>query len=81
MASAGVTTATLRFATTKAAGNPPRLGRERSLSFVVRIVSGIRPAPKDANSVRHAVRESFDFNSKRIRAERVQIVNGAAQTF
>ena len=30
-----------------AARNPPRLGRERSLSFAVRIVSGIQNGPKE----------------------------------
>ena len=44
-----------RFAITKAARNPPRHGRERSLSFAVRIVSGIQACPRDAGGVRHAV--------------------------
>ena len=43
------------FTVTKATRNPPRRGRERSLSFSVRIVSGIQAGPKDAGGVRHAV--------------------------
>jgi hypothetical protein len=62
---------------TQAAGNPPRLGRERSLPFAARIVSGIQACPKHAGDVRHIARESQDFNSPGTRAERVQIVNGA----
>ena len=41
--------------TTKAARNPPRRGRERSLSFAVRIVSGIQTCPRNASGVRRAV--------------------------
>ena len=43
---------------TQAAGNPPRLGRERSLPFAVRIVSGIQDCPRNAGDVRHITRES-----------------------
>ena len=64
---------------TKAAGNPPRRGRERSLPFAVRIVSGIQACPKHAGGVRHTARESGDFTPAGTRAERVQTVNGAAQ--
>ena len=67
-----------RFAMTKAARNPPRHGRERSLSFAVRIVSGIQTVPQRCeDGVRHAVsHESVDFTPKGNRAERVQTVNG-----
>src|ERR1700687_2462266 len=66
----------MQIAKTKAARNPPRLGRERSLSFAALIVSGIQTCPRNASGVRHAVRESGDFTPKGNRAERVQIVNG-----
>ena len=62
-------------AITKAARNPPRLGRERSLSFAVRIVSGIQTCPRNASGVRRAIRESPDFTPAGTRAERVQTVN------
>ena len=60
-ARAGVLSALQSVAKTKAARNPPRLGRERSLSFAVRIVSGIQTCPRNASGVRRAVRESQDF--------------------
>src|SRR5450759_15237 len=47
-ARAGVLSAKLRCASAKAARNPFRRARERSLSFVVRIVSGIQACPRDA---------------------------------
>jgi hypothetical protein len=40
-------------------GNPPRFGRERSPSFVVRIVSGISGLPLEPGGVRHTARESL----------------------
>jgi hypothetical protein len=40
------------------AAPPPRLGRERSLSFAARIVSGIQACPRNAGDVRHIARES-----------------------
>ena len=61
----------------EAARNPPRLGRERSLSFAVRIVSGIQTCPRKASGVRRAARESPDFTPAGSHAERVQIVNGS----
>ena len=75
-ARAGVLSALQSVAKTKAARNPPRRGRERSLSFAVRIVSGIQTCPRNASGVRRAVRESTDFTPTGNRAERVQIVNG-----
>ena len=45
-ARAGEPDAVTKFAITKAARNPPRHGRERSLSFAVRIVSGIQACPR-----------------------------------
>jgi len=74
-ARAGVLSALQSVAKTKAARNPPRRGRERSLSFAVRIVSGIQTCPRNASGVRRAVRESQDFTPKGNHAERVQIVN------
>ena len=79
-ARAGVPSALQSVATTKAARNPPRLGRERSLSFAVRIVSGIQTCPRNASGVRHAARESQDFTPAGTRAERVQIVNGSRKS-
>ena len=55
---AGVPSAMQSVAETKAARNPPRRGRERSLSFAVRIVSGIATCPRNASGVRRATRES-----------------------
>ena len=74
---AGVASALQSVAEIKAARNPPRRGRERSLSFAVRIVSGITTCPRDACGVRRATRESQDFTPVGSRAERVQIVNGS----
>jgi hypothetical protein len=62
----------------KATGNPPRLGRERSLPFAARIVSGIKGLPQAMRPASAATgHESPDFNPKRNRAERVQKVNGS----
>ena len=77
---AGVRARCKIVAKTKAARNPPRLGRERSLSFAVRIVSGIQACPRNASGVRRAVRESPDFTPAGTQAERVQIVNGSRMT-
>ena len=78
-ARAGLAHAMKRSAMTKAEGNPPRRGRERSLPFAVRIVSGIEDCPRNAGGVRHTIRELGDFNAAGTRAERVQIVNGCVK--
>jgi hypothetical protein len=64
-----------RLARTKAARNPPRHGRERSLSFAARIGSAFRLAPEMQAASATPRRESFDFTPKANRAERVQTVN------
>src|SRR3954454_21361001 len=43
----------VRRAPAQAAGYPPALGREPTLPFAARIVSGIQACPKDAAGVRH----------------------------